>query len=321
MRGIPVLRVSSPRTRLPASRDRGGSVMDIPGIPNIGDSIAAIAALGTAAYGLVDAAKAFWGGPSVAGYGRIKAALAPFNPALQTLGNAPWQTLRANWLNGVAKADQKATAKSLIHLTLSPDNASKLARAVDIDADALEAVAKKIDKGTDLAKSDIDVLGRFDALVSAVLDAAYERADQQYRNTAKCCRRWSRSCRLRRYCIVALPESSQLEVSRLCRLERVSGRHRHRRSRDAARADRQGSVELAAGRRQSHQFGEALSHDALLEFSFAGRGGQRDRPRRSVRRWRGQPARLAGAAAGATGGADRRQKRLVRRAWLQRQPR
>lgn len=159
--------------------------MDIQGIPNVGDSIAAIAALGTAAYGLVDAAKAFWGGPSVAGYGRIKDALAPFNPALQTLGNAPWQTLRANWLNGVAKADQKATAKSLIHLTLSPDNASKLARAVDIDADALAVVAKKIDKGTDLAKSDIDVLGRFDALVSAVLDAAYERADQQYRNTAK----------------------------------------------------------------------------------------------------------------------------------------
>lgn len=159
--------------------------MDIQGIPGVGDSIAAIAALGTAAYGLVDAAKVFWGGPSVAGYGRIKDALAPFNPALQTLGNAPWQTLRANWLNGVAKADQKATAKSLIHLALSPDNASKLARAVDIDADALEAVAKKINKGTDLTKSDIDVLGRFDALVSAVLDAAYERADQQYRNTAK----------------------------------------------------------------------------------------------------------------------------------------
>ncbi|HZQ12153.1 MAG TPA: hypothetical protein VFB31_05020, partial [Pseudolabrys sp.] len=101
------------------------------------------------------------------------------------LGNAPWQTLRANWLNGVAKADQKAAAKSLIHLALSPGNATKLAAAVGIDAKTLDAVAKKIDKGTDLAKSDIDVLGRFDALVSAILDAAYERADQQYRNTAK----------------------------------------------------------------------------------------------------------------------------------------
>ncbi len=159
--------------------------MAAPGIPDINEIIAAIAALGTGAYGLVDASKAAWGGPSVIGFGRIKKALAPFNPALDTLGNAPWQTLRANWLNGVAKADQKAAAKSLIHLALSPGNATKLAAAVGIDAKTLDAVAKKIDKGTDLAKSDIDVLGRFDALVSAILDAAYERADQQYRNSAK----------------------------------------------------------------------------------------------------------------------------------------
>jgi hypothetical protein len=159
--------------------------MAAPGIPDIGESIAAVAALGTAAYGLVDAMKAFWGGPSLAGFGRIKDALAPFNPALATLGNAPWQTLRANWLNGVAKADQKAAAKSLIHLALSPDNAGRLAAAVGLDGEVLGAVARKIGKGTELGKTDMDVLGRFDALVSAILDAAYERADQQYRNTAK----------------------------------------------------------------------------------------------------------------------------------------
>jgi hypothetical protein len=159
--------------------------MDIPGIPNVSDLIAAIAALGTAAYGLVDAMKVFWGGPSVAGFGRIKDALRPFNPALDTLGNAPLQTLRANWLNGVAKADQKAAAKSLIHLALSPGNAAKLAAAVGIDAAALKTAATKINNGTALSKSDMDILGRFDALASAILDAAYERADQQYRNTAK----------------------------------------------------------------------------------------------------------------------------------------
>ena len=31
----------------------------------------------------------------------------------------------------------------------------------------------------------MNLLGRFDAVVSAILDAAYERGDQQYRNTAK----------------------------------------------------------------------------------------------------------------------------------------
>ena len=155
------------------------------GIPDIGQTIAAIAALGTAAYGLVDASKAIWGGASNAGFGRIRESLARFNPALNTLANAPWQTLRANWLNGVSKADQKAVAKALIHLTLSPANANSLAAAVGVDANALKAAATKINDGTALNKTDMDVLGRFDALVSAVLDAGYELADQQYRNTAK----------------------------------------------------------------------------------------------------------------------------------------
>lgn len=154
-------------------------------IPSITDSIAAIAALGTAAYSLVDASKALWGGASNAGFGCIKAALGPFNPALETLRNSPWQTLRANWLNGVSKADQKAAAKALIHLTLSPANATALANAVGIDATALKAAATKINNGTELNKSDMDILGRFDALVSAVLDAGYERAEQQYGNMAK----------------------------------------------------------------------------------------------------------------------------------------
>jgi hypothetical protein len=159
--------------------------MDVQSIPDVGDSIAAIAALGTAAYGLVDASKAMWGGASNAGFGRIKDSLARFNPALNTLGNAPWQTLRANWLNGVAKADQKAAAKALIHLALSPGNAAALAEAVNMDANALKTAASKINQGDELNKTDMDILGRFDALVSAILDAGYERADQQYRNTAK----------------------------------------------------------------------------------------------------------------------------------------
>ncbi len=46
-------------------------------------------------------------------------------------------------------------------------------------------VASKLNNGAPLTEDDIAFLGRFDAIVSAILDAAYERADQQYRNTAK----------------------------------------------------------------------------------------------------------------------------------------
>jgi hypothetical protein len=94
-------------------------------------------------------------------------------------------TLRANWLNGVPKADQKMTAKSLIRLDITPENAVSLATATGIDPQDFTVTAKKIRKGETLKPEDITLLGRFDAIVSALLDEAYEQADQQYRNWSK----------------------------------------------------------------------------------------------------------------------------------------
>ena len=66
--------------------------------------IAAAGALGTAAFGLVDASKAFWGGMSNPGFGYIRKAV---ETLLATAGGATafgrteiMATLRANWLNG-----------------------------------------------------------------------------------------------------------------------------------------------------------------------------------------------------------------------------
>src|SRR5215470_11999596 len=39
--------------------------------------------------------------------------------------------------------------------------------------------------GKPVTQDEINVLGQFDAVLSAVLDTAYERADQRYRNAAK----------------------------------------------------------------------------------------------------------------------------------------
>jgi hypothetical protein len=158
---------------------------------NIGDNvtniIAAVAALGTAAFGIIDAAKPFWGGPSNFGFGHIKKALRPFDTAL-TQGIAPgvaWTTLKSNWLNGVALADQKAAAKALIRLSVSPATAPVLADATKLNPTIFATVAAKIRDGTPLVDQEVSLLGEFDAVVSAILDAGYERADQKYRNTAK----------------------------------------------------------------------------------------------------------------------------------------
>ncbi len=151
--------------------------------------IAAAGALGTAAFGLVDASKAFWGGMSNPGFGYIRKAV---ETLLATAGGAAafgrpeiMATLRASWLNGVPKATQKATAKSLIHLMLTPQTAPAMAAAVGVNADHLTLAAQHIQNDEAVTDQDMRVLGIYDVMASAVLDFGYERADQFYRNTTK----------------------------------------------------------------------------------------------------------------------------------------
>ena len=94
-------------------------------------------------------------------------------------------TLRANWMNGVAVSDQKAKAKALVHLGLTTGNAGRFATAAGVDPARLASLAAKMAAGTQPSQDEINVLGQFDAILSAVLDAAYEQAEQKYRNACK----------------------------------------------------------------------------------------------------------------------------------------
>ena len=157
-------------------------------LDTVSSYIAGAAGLGTAAFALVDSSKAFGGGVSNCGFGHIERVVAKFFPAS---GGGPMSltevraTLRANWLNGTAFADQKAIAKSLIKLRLDADSALHLARATGVDGKVLGAVAGKITAGKPLSSGESDVYGRFDLMLTALLDEGYQRADQVYRNSAK----------------------------------------------------------------------------------------------------------------------------------------
>ena len=158
--------------------------------PNIvtgfSNSISAIAALGVAAYGLADATKiGRKGGISNAGFKQILKAVMPFQAALQSATDTWQETLHSHWINGTALDQQKATAKSLVRLGLTPDNAAGLAPAGHVDPVAFANAVNKVYTGQDLLAQDLAVLGRFDASVDTALDAGYERADQQYRNYAR----------------------------------------------------------------------------------------------------------------------------------------
>lgn len=155
--------------------------------------VLSIGGLGTAAYGVVDATKGFGGGISNRGFGDIKKVVTKLIPQSETGSlreaavslDSSLRTLRANWLNGMVLGDQKAVAKALIKLNLTPGTAHHMADATGVDKTVLEKIAVKLGTDTALTQPETDVYGRFDLLLSALLDQGYQRADQRYRNSAK----------------------------------------------------------------------------------------------------------------------------------------
>lgn len=164
----------------------------LPALSNLPAVIIGVGALGTAAFGLVDALKALpGGGISRAGFKfvrRVIVTMAPAVPALETSGLSQASivnTLESQWINGADSGDQVNIAKSLIKLRLNPATAPALAAATGVDAEILGQVAENIATAQALTTQQTDVYGRFDLLLTTLLDQAYQRADQRYRNTAK----------------------------------------------------------------------------------------------------------------------------------------
>jgi hypothetical protein len=138
----------------------------------------------------VDATKVFGGGVNHIGFKGIRTAVTKLTPVGTVAGqpvNALSQdkivaTLEANWFNGTDLGSQKSIAKSLIKLNLNAGNAGALAAETGVDPGVLTAIAASIAAGTPLTFAQSDVFGRFDLIVTALLDEAYQRSDQVYRN-------------------------------------------------------------------------------------------------------------------------------------------
>jgi hypothetical protein len=154
-------------------------------LQNLPQVILAVGGLGTAAFGLVDATKVFWGGVNHIGFSGIRRRIAGLIPhrASNALGQRDvLETLKGNWFNGTDLASQKAIAKSLIKLAFNPDNAEGMAGASGVDPEVLKSVAVSLANGTPLTPAENDIWARFDLILTALLDETYQRADQQYTN-------------------------------------------------------------------------------------------------------------------------------------------
>src|ERR1035437_4914436 len=159
----------------------------------LGQVITAIGGLGTAAFGLVEAAKSAFRGINRVGLKHIHEVVSELAPEGAKAGgpvNALPQanileSLEANWVNGNDLASQKAIAKSLIKLHLSSANASTVAVKASVDPAVLTTVASNLETGTPLSQAEGDTYSRFDLIVTALLDEAYQVSDQGYRNFTK----------------------------------------------------------------------------------------------------------------------------------------
>jgi hypothetical protein len=179
-------------------------------LTQLATAITAIGALGTAAFGVVDATKLIYGGVSSSGFIYITRLVKLFAPDEKGVPHqsaitrlAILGTLKANWLNGALEADLKSTAKALIKLRLNPETAGHMAAVTGVPADGpagLVAVAISLTTGLlatpaapgvpvttvpPLTAAQMNTYGRFDLLLSTMIDRAYQKADQRYRNTAK----------------------------------------------------------------------------------------------------------------------------------------
>ena len=131
-----------------------------------------------------DATKVFGGGANRFGFPGIRRAVLPLIPAPASgLGqHRILDTLRANWYNGTDLASQKAIAKSLVKLSLDPGNAATVASAVGVGSTELTTIATNMAAATPLTPPQSDFFSRFDLMLTAILDQAYQHAGQVYRN-------------------------------------------------------------------------------------------------------------------------------------------
>jgi hypothetical protein len=93
--------------------------------------------------------------------------------------------MRSHWISGRPKEEQKAIAVSLIQLGLTAGNAAALAEAGQVSGPALKRIVTALEEGKELTPEQLNALGRFKATIEARVDAAYDRAEQVYRNSAR----------------------------------------------------------------------------------------------------------------------------------------
>ncbi|UDF04233.1 hypothetical protein [Asticcacaulis sp. AND118] len=166
--------------------------------------VLATGGLGMAASALVDAARAVWpnGGVSSCGYRHLQRVYTALEPALKVALGPDWDgILRGYWINGSPREQNISTVIALVRLGLTAETPQQVLGNLlghgdvsPVDPEALGRATRFLHEGVpDVIEGEtaepqavetqkaFDALGRFDALLRARLEAAYDKADHDYR--------------------------------------------------------------------------------------------------------------------------------------------
>jgi hypothetical protein len=150
--------------------------------------IGAIVGVGIAAFGIVDFLKSAFPHFNKAGFGAIRKMVVSLTPETGRPENVLPQadilkSIEANWVGGTDVLTQKAAAKSLVTMHLTAENAAVVGARTTVDATVLASVAAKTASGIALTPYEDDVKSRFDVVVTALLDQAFEQSNSSYRHS------------------------------------------------------------------------------------------------------------------------------------------
>lgn len=145
---------------------------------NIGTIVLATGALGTAAFGIVEALK--WTRVGYAGFSKLKSMLQPIWGALGIAYGKHFEEV----LRGQYKGDQGELSRTLrqgVRIGLTATNAEEISTWLGLKhTQRMREVAAKLEAGTEITDEDRNMLGRFELAIDARIDAALTLAQNQY---------------------------------------------------------------------------------------------------------------------------------------------
>jgi len=150
---------------------------------NIGTIVLATGALGTAAFGIVEALK--WTRVGEAGFKAIVKMLGPVIETLEVAYGPKFKDILRAHYRGERREFVRMIRQG-VRIGLTQDNAEKMAVTLrTVDAAKLKDAARLVGEGGELSSDLRNTLGRFELAVDARIDAALTLAQARYVGTAR----------------------------------------------------------------------------------------------------------------------------------------